>query len=217
LINEKLIDARIQTHGPPPAEGQEQRKWYQDVLRESLKVAAKTRLIVPANTEKSSTHSTQRISFPQDAKTGIETPHGDNYNLADMRPDSELEPQQIVPIGHSAQELAISHRVQSHNHGDSVTVIPFPSTHFMDNQRHLPQVANYDNRGSNLLSSSSHVMTGNMANHGWYQNVPRGIDQILAQQYYAQSDLSSFEAPESGSLPPSEYPHHWSMHDGRNG
>lgn len=49
MINEEMIDARIQIHGEPPSDLPEQRAWYQDTLRESLKLAAKTKLVLQKN------------------------------------------------------------------------------------------------------------------------------------------------------------------------
>lgn len=42
FIHEKVIDARIVKHGPPPTDTQAQRGWYQDGLRHRLDLAAKT-------------------------------------------------------------------------------------------------------------------------------------------------------------------------------
>lgn len=43
LINEKMIDTRVQAHGEPPADFDLQRAWYREALRDSLRVAAKTK------------------------------------------------------------------------------------------------------------------------------------------------------------------------------
>jgi len=43
LINEAMIDTRVQVHGMPPSDFDLQREWYREALRDSLRVAAKTK------------------------------------------------------------------------------------------------------------------------------------------------------------------------------
>jgi hypothetical protein len=42
LINDRLIEAKINVHGPPPPQLEPQRAWYQETLRDSLRVASRT-------------------------------------------------------------------------------------------------------------------------------------------------------------------------------
>lgn len=45
LINDNVVESRIKVHGLPPSDTQEQRAWYRDALRDTLKLAAKTKLV----------------------------------------------------------------------------------------------------------------------------------------------------------------------------
>ena len=45
LINDNVVESRIKAHGLPPSGTQEQRAWYRDALRDTLKLAAKTKLV----------------------------------------------------------------------------------------------------------------------------------------------------------------------------
>jgi hypothetical protein len=74
LINEKLVDATIRAHGPPPSEVQQQKDWYQAILRDALKVAARTTL-VPNSLGQSpgpvSVSSKHKYFLPDDSKAII--------------------------------------------------------------------------------------------------------------------------------------------------
>ena len=42
MVNDHIVDCRIQAHGPPPSEPELQREWYRDALRDTLRIAART-------------------------------------------------------------------------------------------------------------------------------------------------------------------------------
>lgn len=46
LINEGIVECKIKEHGPPPSDIDAQKGWYRDNLRETLRIASRTRLVV---------------------------------------------------------------------------------------------------------------------------------------------------------------------------
>ena len=45
FIHETMINARVKVHGRPPSDFDLQREWYQEALRDSLRVAAETKTV----------------------------------------------------------------------------------------------------------------------------------------------------------------------------
>ena len=87
LINERMINARIEIHGPPPSELQLQCGWYQDALREFLKVATKTRLVLQKKSEAPSEQydiSSSSITSPYSQGPSASGVQGARYNLPHM-------------------------------------------------------------------------------------------------------------------------------------
>jgi hypothetical protein len=96
LIHESIIDARIDAGRSPPTEFQPQRDWYQDVLRESLKLAARTRLVLPMKSK--TTSEQQGVSNPSITPPYSQGPTASGvqetgYNLPLM-----AEPNDIAPV-----------------------------------------------------------------------------------------------------------------------
>jgi hypothetical protein len=78
FINDTLVESRIQAHGPPPNDIQQQRDWYREALRESLQVAAHTRYNPRKRSASPSMQASQpspeRLSRSSTQNTGYDTP-----------------------------------------------------------------------------------------------------------------------------------------------
>jgi hypothetical protein len=129
LINERLIDVRIKVHGPPPTDLQTQRDWYQDVLRDSLKVAAKTRLVLPKKSEKSSEQqdiSNSSIISHYSQRPSASGAQGPGYNPAHMAEPHDMTPGFQMTATQESQVSSMS----SHHPG-----LTLPASNFLRNDQ----------------------------------------------------------------------------------
>lgn len=76
LIHDRMIDARIEAHGPPPHQLEQQRAWYREALQSTIQVAAKT-IIKPGAELRPNDMSPQlsepRPTPPQELEYGLES------------------------------------------------------------------------------------------------------------------------------------------------
>lgn len=157
LINESMIDARIEIHGPPPTELQPQRDWYQDVLRESLKVAAKTRLVLQ---KKSGTSPEQKDT----SNSSITTPYsqgpiasgvqGTGYNLPHMAAPHDMTQGFQMSATHESQVSNMS----SHLPG----LVLQPSNFLRNDQQQTSIMTTLSCSLAGGTSAPSDMMTGEM-------------------------------------------------------
>jgi len=158
LINDKLIDARIRVHGPPPAELQTQRDWYRDVLRESLQVATKTRLAPqkkpePSSEQQNPTQSSKTSYYPQGPSTS--RVQGSGYNT------------EIIEVPYSMNagfQMTANHEPQVSRMNNHHLALALEPSNFLQN---VPQQSNQMTApSSNLVgeaSPPSNMMPGEMA------------------------------------------------------
>ena len=99
MINDGLVDAKIQIHGAPPTDLEQQRTWYRDVLRDSLKLAAKTTLVLqnkggPSSEQQNTSGNPSNIPYLQELpRTGIQS-----YNTVGVA--TPTRDPQIPSMGH---------------------------------------------------------------------------------------------------------------------
>ncbi len=187
-----MIDARIEIHGPPPTELQPQRDWYQDVLRESLKVAAKTRLVPQAKMEESSeqqdiSNSSIESSYPQEpSASGVE---GTGYNLPLITGTHDMTPgfQMIAP--HGSQVASMSSHVPG---------LALPPSNFLRNdQQQTSLMTGISSELAGETSVASGMMTEQMPDLDTW-DFPPNMTDARGQPFSPQGN---FEFPEDYDVP----------------
>ena len=174
LINENMIDARIKIHGPPPRDLQLQRNWYQDVLRESLKVAAKTRLVLHKKSETPDQQDTSNASLMpsyshESCASGVQ---GMGYNLP-----VTTAPHDMTPGYH----MTASHESQLPNMSSLSRLVFSPSTFLPNDQQQA--IATLSNGLSDGTSGPSSMMTGEVAD----------LDSWIFQQIMSDGNHQTFD------------------------
>jgi hypothetical protein len=155
LIHEKMIIARIQAYGPPPAGGQEQHNWYQDVLRQSLQIAAKTKLVLRDEPRKSSTQEATPMSlFSQDMDPN--TAPATSYNSPRVMSAGDM----LYTGGRSAhQSMAPSHSAQHSSTTNNLLVMGLPPL-FPENQHGAATIPTYSSVASDTIPGPSAHLGG---------------------------------------------------------
>jgi len=178
LINEKMINSRIQVHGPPPTELQLQRDWYQDVLRESLKVAAKTKLVLPKKSENTSEQrdiSNSSITSPYPQGPSASPVQGTGYNLPLIAAPHGMTPGFQMTAAHESQVSSMS----SHHPGLTIS----PSNFLRNNQQQTSLITALSSNLANEASAPSGMMTGEDLNTwDFEQNMTDATDQLFDPQ-----------------------------------
>jgi hypothetical protein len=76
-----MIDSRVQVHGMPPSDFDSQREWYREALRDSLRVAARTKKV--SNIKGKSPQRQNNMLAPSGgSRTGPSTVGGLDYNVS---------------------------------------------------------------------------------------------------------------------------------------
>jgi len=78
FIHDKIIDARVEAHGFPSAHFDLKREWYREALRDSLRVAAKTKQVSHSNSAASRQNNT--VAPPPASGPGPSIIGGTGYN-----------------------------------------------------------------------------------------------------------------------------------------
>lgn len=197
LINEKLIDARIQAHGPPPSGGQQQRDWYQDALRDSLRVAAKTRLILSNNAGQSSPQKSHDMSssYSQDASAGA----AQGTTLSNMLPADDRDTHHVMARSHSAQVPGM------HN---NLARTGLTSNLFSGNQHAVSPMPTFSSGSSETITGTSTLMP-ELSTWGFQQNVAMEQSFSTDFAFHLQPDYSRFEPSGSDSMPPPDFQDQW--------
>lgn len=216
LINVSMIDARIEIHGPPPTELQPQRDWYQDVLRESLKVAAKTRLVLTKKSETSSEQqdiSNSSITSPYSQGSSASGVQGTGYNLPLIAAPHDMTPGFQMTATHGSQVSSMS----SHFSG-----LALPPSNFLRNDQQrtsLMTALSSDLAGE--TSAPSGMMTGGMTDldtWDFQQNMTDATGQPFGPQGnfgFTEDYDVPFEASGSDMLGQTQYPSYWPRQQGK--
>jgi len=105
LIYNRLLDARADVNGKPISNWEQQRAWFVDVLRETLEIAAKTKLVrhgsMSQTTELNDMRMIQEFSPPQDLNP--ETTEEADYNHQRMAPQVGITQRHQMTRSHSSQ------------------------------------------------------------------------------------------------------------------
>ena len=102
-----MVDARMDVHGPPPQDIQAQRDWYQDALRETLKLAAKTRLVMPTKSEQQRHTETSDTISPASFNTG-----GNGPAIESQSQQSDLT---MSPLTYDPQQVGLMDTLEPAN------------------------------------------------------------------------------------------------------
>jgi hypothetical protein len=186
LINGKMIDARIKVHGPPPTELQTQRDWYQDVLRESLKVAAKTVLVL----QKETSPSQQDINNSSIASSYARGPNatdfqGTGYDLPLMATSDEITPGFQMTATHESQVSSIS----SHHTG-----LALSTSSFLRNDQEQNNLMTALSRNlAGEASAPSSMMSGEMTDlDAWQINFQQDMAEDATGQLFGPQGSFGF-------------------------
>jgi hypothetical protein len=186
LIHKSMIDAKIEAHGPPPTELRPQRDWYQDVLRDSLKVAAKTRLVLPMKSEKPSEQqgiSNSSIASRYSQWSSASGVQGPGYNPLLMAAPHDMTPGFQMTATHESQvsSMSINHP------GLSLA----PSNFLSNDQQQTNLMRTLSSSLAGETSAPSGMITGELTDIGWnyQQEMPDGTGQLYVPQ-------DNFEFPE---------------------
>ncbi len=214
LINAKMVGARIEAHGPPPSELQEQRDWYQDALRDALKLAAKTNLVLPPNglgqsSEQSTTPMSSSYSHLASA-TGAQPTGYNTSNIASATP--MIRPHDEVTQNHSFQLPSINAHVPE---------MHLPPIFSPEDPQSVAIMTTLSHGPSDTNSGPSSVMTqgdlSDIGSWGFQDDVQAGMGQTYGRQYNfdLQQGYGGFDPSGPDMLEPPQYPPNWTMQQGR--
>jgi hypothetical protein len=203
LIHEKVIDARIQAHGEPPSGGQQQRDWYQDALRDSLKLAAKTRLGSNRADQSSSQNATPMSStYSQDSNITARLEPETSFTLPNINTRDERNSHQTMSSSRSAQGMSMGRPISR------MSLPPmYPETGMMqDTAATLPA---FSAIGSSSIANSSAVLP----DLAW--DMQGGIEGPFHSDYSfgLPQDFNRFGHSGSDTMPSRNYPDEWHMPD----
>lgn len=101
MINQYVVQSKIEAHGPPPSDPATQIGWYQENLREALRVASHTKFVIPKRQQ--TTDSSSMVAT---------TPHvpASLFNTPDamMHQDSSTLPTQLPIMDPQMSNMRIS-------------------------------------------------------------------------------------------------------------
>lgn len=212
LINERMIDARIEIHGLPPTDIQAQRDWYQDALRESLKLAAKTRLVLPKKAEPSS-EQRDTGNPTQLHGTSASRVQGTGYSMPIMTAPHNMTP---------GYQMTATHEPQVPSMSGHLSGLDLPPSTFAPNFQQQAGIMTTLSTGLPVETSASNsMMTGGIGDIDWstfQQNMPNGTVQPFDSQSnfeFEEGYNVDFEPPGPDMLGHPQYPTYWQGQQGK--
>jgi hypothetical protein len=217
FINEKLINSKISVRGPPPEDVQKQVGWYQDVLRDSLRVAKRTKwtkFTVQGEAGPSSEHVHDASS-----NDSVDLP----FSYAPMARESSTSgpvyDQQIIETPHQLNSHDISTYQQMNTGLDSQATATMIRHHSHHSHLTLPRSYLPHDQQTGLVTMSPAAMTPHPASvldpqlqtSTWHHqsNVGSGMDQTYdsSYDYELQPEFNlGFQQTTSDMLDPSLNP-----------
>jgi hypothetical protein len=210
-----MIDARIEIHGPPPTELQQQRDWYQDALRDALKVAAKTRLVIQKGSEASPEQqgiSNSSATSPYSQGPSASGGQGAGYNLPLM-----AAPQDMA----SGFQMTATHEPQVSSMNSHHPELALASSNFLsNNQQQSGLMATFSRNLAGETSAPSGMITGEMTDlETWdfHQNMADETGQLFdPQDNFGFPDYEvPFEASGSDMLEQTQDQSYWPRQQGK--
>ena len=171
LIQDAMIDARIEVHGEPPKDIQAQRGWYQDALRDTLRLAAKTRLVLADESEPSSestgmTHASYAQGYKR--QRSASDGHRTEYAMPSMATNGE---EQLSTISSQYRPNMV-----------------LPNPNYLPDNQPVNTVSGLSNVMQSVPSDSG-LVTGEMAGYNWNDPYQHNMAAETGQQFPQQFNL----------------------------
>jgi hypothetical protein len=188
-----MIDVRVQVYGPPPTEQSAQQEWYQDVLRDTLKVAAGTKLVLPSTSPQSLeqqdiNNAVMASSYSQTTMTRAKSTPGAGYNVATI-----ATPHQLPEAAESAPPQHIS---PSPVHEALHMSRHVPSNFIRDDQNQFGMMTVLPNSPADVTSTPNRILATQMGQQwgGYSQQAQDDMRHTVAyeQQYNDFDDLQGY-------------------------
>jgi len=204
LINSSVVNARIEGYGPPPAELQEQRAWYQDALRDSLKLAAKTLLIPAASPGQPSERSSSTTTSPYTYETSTGGPQTTPYSMPNMDASYSITQQHEMTPAHSSQLTGMDPHLS------------WPSNYIPNDQQSIDMMGPLSTVASDTTSRPSPMISQGIPNIEW-DGHHSGMEQNFESTFDFPMPTPYDGYPPAGSNIPEQhqYPSNWSMEQRR--
>jgi hypothetical protein len=190
LINDKIVESRIEAHGLPPSDPNQQREWYRDALRDALRISAETRHIVTYNQPSAPPHTLSQLNQGP-SPTQIQRP-----------------PRDLNPLNINSMSM-----VYAPPGTQSYSDMAFP-------QNYLPSAETMGTLTSEHNTLSNSTLIGRGMNNDWHssQGVPENfqfsIDQMNQEFLFNDNEFgtSGSDILDEGGLPSN-----WTKHGQRHG